>query len=50
MGSWSMIIKRRNIDFSKGQVLTLNYSEPFAHNYLYRVSVENHNAACHDDG
>ena len=33
---------------SKGNVRTVNYSEPFAHTYLYRGYVDNHNDMLHD--
>ena len=48
MGSWSIIIKRRNIDFSKGQVLLFKYAEPFACQYLYVGYLDNNNATCYD--
>ena len=34
---------------SKGQILTFKYAEPFAHHYLYRGAVDNHNYMCHGD-
>ena len=35
---------------SIGQVLTCNYTKPFARRYLYIVAVDNHNTMHHDDG
>ena len=45
-----MMIKRRNIDFSKGQVLKFKYAEPFSCHYLYRGAVDNHNYMRHGGG
>ena len=36
--------------FSKGQVLTFKYAEPFYCHYLYRGDVDNHNDMRHDGG
>ena len=35
---------------SKLQDQMFKYSEPFSNNYLYIVSVDNHNYMCHEEG
>ena len=42
--------QKEEYQFSKGQVLTFNYSEPFSHTYLYRVVLDNHNTIFHGGG
>ena len=42
--------KKEEYQFSKGQVLTFNDTEPFGRHYLYIVAVDNHNCVYHDVG
>ena len=43
----SQLSKGGILILSKGQVLTLKYAELFSHHYLYRGSVDNHDAMRH---